>query len=68
MKKAQDINVKDRRNRDGPMYEKRRERKRQKSVGDQKYRRPSTTKRTPCVNSYKMSSTPRQGEHEPNLS
>ena len=46
--------------RDERHYEKRKERKRQKSVGDQKYRRMKPNKKTFSDNSYKMSSTPRK--------
>ena len=67
MNKAGDNTVKneasktDDRSRDTrPMYEKRKERKRQKSVGDQKYRRIKPKKKTFSDNSYKMSSTPRK--------
>ena len=45
--------------RDERPFEKRKERKRQKSVGDQKYRKIKPTKKTYHNNSYKMSSNPR---------
>ena len=45
--------------RDERPSEKRKERKRQKSVGDQKYRKIKPTKKTYHNNSYKMSSNPR---------
>ena len=46
--------------RDARPFEKRKERKRQKSVGDQKYRRIKPNKKTSNDNRYKMSSTPRE--------
>ena len=45
--------------RDERPFEKRKERKRQKSVGDQKYRKIKPNKKTYHANSYKMSSVPR---------
>ena len=69
MNKAEDNTVKneasktDDRSRDTrPMFEKRKERKRPRTVADQKYRRIKPKEKTYCDNSYKMSSTPRKEE------